>query len=490
MDDAADRRRTAIFLLAISVYFAVQAGLRLALGGAYETDEAEMLVMTPGLRLGYGPQLPLYNWLQLGFFELFGRGLPALALLKNLLLWATYLAVFLGLRLWLPAATAALGALSLFLIPDLAWEAQRATTHSNMLLATSAATLAAFLWAMRRGSFLSWAVLGLAIGLGGLAKYNYFLVPVALGLAALTLAPMRGALLRRRALIAPGLAGLILAAPYAWMLQNRDLAFSSLGKLHIDAGAAPGRLVPEGLSQLPGGLLALMALPLLVALIAWGLSLGRRRAETGAGPLPALLLRAALFAVVLTAAGIWAAHAGTITSRWLLPIAFLAVPGLFTALAPRLAARGRTTVFALMAVLALLVMAGLGYDRFKDGARRDVVFDSLPARLAEIDGAEGVPVIAEFYTAGNLAALAPGLQIAPYLPFAAHRFGAGPVLFLFREHVPPSLEIGAVQAGWPAGSGAGSGIERLQEGAFSLPYRGSSAEMPFRYVLARMPALP
>ncbi|RAP41271.1 hypothetical protein BYZ73_11380 [Rhodovulum viride] len=484
MSGTAGRTATAIFLFAITAYFALQVVLRLVLGGAYETDEAEMLVMTPGLRLGYGPQLPLYNWLQLGLFDLLGRSLAALSLLKNGLLWLTFLLVFLGVRLWRPAGVAALGALSLFLVPDIAWEAQRATTHSNMLIATSAATLAAFLWAMRSGGWPAWIALGLAVGLGGLSKYNFFLVPVGLLVAGLTLAPFRARILTRRALIVPAIAAAILAGPYGWMVQNRDLAFSSVGKLRLETDGARAAL-PDGLVMLPGGMLSLLALPLLVAALAW--AFGRRRAEPDpVGPLPALLLRAGAVVAVLMALGVWLAQAGTVTARWLLPLAFLAAPGLFLALAPRIGPAARRGIFAAAAVFAVLVCAGLTYDRFKEGARRDVDFTGLPAHLAAIEGAEGVPVIAEFYTAGNLAAAEPDRRIAPYLPVAAHRFAGGPVLFLMRETVPRDLAAGLAQAGWPPGTEP----EVLAEGDFTLPYRHSEAEMPFRYVLARTPDLP
>ncbi|OLS49587.1 hypothetical protein BV379_15755 [Rhodovulum sulfidophilum] len=484
MDDAADRRATAIFLLAISVYFAAQVGLRLALGGAYETDEAEMLVMTPGLRLGYGPQLPLYNWLQLGFFELFGRGLLALSLLKNLLLWLTAFLAFLGLRIWLPASGAALAALSLFLLPDYAWEAQRATTHSNMLLVTSAATLAAFLWAVKGGRLIAWALLGIAIGLGGLAKYNFYLVPLGLVLAGLTLAPLRAQILRRRALIAPAIAAAIVALPYRWMIANRDLAFSSVGKLQLEAEPVR-QMLPAGLLRLPEGLLALLGLALIVAAGLW--LFGRSRGKpVGPGPVAALLLRAAIVATLLTAVGVWLAQAGTLTARWLLPLAFLSVLGIFAALAPRLGRGGRVGLVGFLGLVALLVFTGLTYDRFKEGARRDVDFSLLPERLAAIEGSEGLPVIAEFYTAGNLAARQPLRPVAPYLPFAARRFEGETVLFLLRETVPPSFEVGLERAGWPAFAR----FDILSEGDFTLPYMHSDEDMPFRYVLARPVAQP
>ncbi|TCP39904.1 glycosyltransferase family 39 protein [Rhodovulum marinum] len=481
-----DRRVALIFLLAITAYFAAQAVLRLGLGGALETDEAEMMVMTPGLRWGYGPQLPLYNWLQLGAFEVFGRSLLALSLLKNGLLWLSYLCVFLGLRLWLPAGVAALGALSLFLVPDIAWEAQRATTHSNMLFATSAATLAAFLWAVRGGAWAAWIALGLAVGLGGLAKYNFWLVPVALLLAGLTIAPMRRRLLSARALVAPLLALAIVAGPYAWMIGNRDLAFASVGKLDLGTAAGPAAgASAEGLARSAEAGLALVALPLLVWALLWLVGRARGPRDLPAPGGAALLLRGALLLVLAVAAGVWLSGMGQMTQRWLLPIAFLLVPGLFVWLAPRLGARAGRGIVIGVALLAVLVMAGLTYDRYKPGARRDVDFATLPAALQAVAPMPDTPVVAEFYTAGNIARLRPDWRIAPYLPFAARAFGGGPVLFVLREEVPPNLGAGIAQAGW----GNAAPLAVLAEGALELPHGHSDARLALRYVLAEMPAV-
>ncbi len=71
-------------MLLIAAYFAAQTALRTALGGSFEVDEAEMIVMAQDFQLGYGPQLPLYNWLQAAAFRLFGVGTLARAALKHL----------------------------------------------------------------------------------------------------------------------------------------------------------------------------------------------------------------------------------------------------------------------------------------------------------------------------------------------------------------------------------------------------------------------
>lgn len=477
-----DRRAARLFLIAVSLYFAAQIALRLILGGALETDEAEMLVMTPGFRLGYGPQLPLYNWLQTGLFAVFGRDLFALSLLKNLLLWSSYVFMFAGLRLWLPAGRAALVALSLFLIPDLAWEAERATTHSNMLIATSAATFAAFSLALRRPGPVAGLALGLAIGLGGLAKYNFWLVPLTLFPAALAIPALRRAILTRAHLVALPVAAAILVAPMAWIRANRDLALSSTGKLQIEGG---GGEALQGLGELFIGFAALLALPLLVAGAMRVLSRGGARSG---GAEDARLLRrwillaagigAAAVAVAVPAAGI-----GHVTPRWLLPVVFLAVPGIFIAVTGVADARGRRVQVAVLALMAVLVFAGLTWDRFKPGARRAVDFAALPATLETVARMPETPVVAEFFTAGNLKRLRPDWKIAPYLPMASREFPEGPVLFLFREKLPRDLPAALAQGGWPAGTGA----VVLAEGALDLPYDSGGKPMPLRYILALPP---
>lgn len=435
-----------IFLIATTAYFLGQVVLRLALGGALETDEAEMMVMTPGLQMGYGPQLPLYNWLQVGVFAVFGKTLFALSLLKNLLLWATYMLMFLGLRLWVPAGLAVIGALSLFLLPDVAWEAQRATTHSNMLLMTAAATFAAFLWVLKEKSWAAYLALGLAIGLGGLAKYNFWLVPIGLFAAALTMSEFRRAILSVRLMAALALAAMIVAGPYLWMLYNPELAFSSTRKLQI---ADEGLAAVRGLPKLVAGYVVLMILPLMVT---GAIFLARRRAAGPGGPsfaIVPLLWRAAGLQTVLVVAGVVAADVGHITPRWLLPVVFLAVPALTLGIFTRLNGQGRRAYGVALAVLAVAIFVGLVFDRYKIGARRGMDFTPL---LQAIDHmAPDTPVVAEFYTAGNLAYLAPDKRVAPYLAFAAPEFSGEKVLFILRGKVPDTLARGLRQAGWPDG---------------------------------------
>ncbi|WP_198403518.1 glycosyltransferase family 39 protein [Celeribacter ethanolicus] len=97
-----------------------------------------MIIMAQGFHLGYGPQLPLYNWLQAISFCLFGTNTFALTIVKNLLLATFYIALFDALKRLLPDRLALFGTLGAFLLPNMFWESQRAGTHSIALFATMA----------------------------------------------------------------------------------------------------------------------------------------------------------------------------------------------------------------------------------------------------------------------------------------------------------------------------------------------------------------
>ncbi|KGB80377.1 hypothetical protein JT55_19455, partial [Rhodovulum sp. NI22] len=169
--------------------------------------------------------------------------------------------------------------------------------------------------------------------------------------------------------------------------------------------------------------------------------------------------------------------------RWLLPLVFLAVPGGAVWLGARMRPRGGVAFAAILAVLALAVLTGLGFDRYKERARRAVDFTPLPEVLAGVAPQPGTPVVAEFYTAGNLARLRPDWRIAPYLPFAMREFGGGPVLFVLRENTPETLEQGLREAGWDDPGDP----QILDQGTFTLTFTTSGEAMKMRYYLVDTP---
>jgi 4-amino-4-deoxy-L-arabinose transferase-like glycosyltransferase len=161
-------RVTAWFLGLVAAYFAAQILLRIFSATSLSLDEAEMLVVTQGFAWGYGgSQPPLYGWLMLIAFKLFGTGIAALAIVKNGLLFIAFAVKFQAGRIvlgddWKAAITSG----ALVTIPQIGWKAQFDLTHSVLALVMAALTFLAFLHLLRRGRPVDYLAFGLCLALG------------------------------------------------------------------------------------------------------------------------------------------------------------------------------------------------------------------------------------------------------------------------------------------------------------------------------------
>ncbi len=458
-------------------YFSLQVILRLVFGGAYELDEAEMSVMTERLQFGYGPQLPLYNWLQYILFELIGRSLLPLALLKNLLLGGMYAFVFLGLRQQFSARSATLAALSVFLIPYMAYEAQRATTHSTIMLICSAITLTVLLYAARKQSIFAFLLLGGAMVLGGVSKYNYWIVPISLALAAICLPDWHKVILRRRALWAL-LPLVLLVPPYLWMAKNPALASASVGKLAL--GHDPTARV-QGITEMVLALISMLLLPGAFLLLARLISRRVIRLE----PMPeasALLLLAGAISIGIVSISVIVANVANVSAHWMLPSSFLILCGLTTWLAPALTRRGVGIVVGIAFVLAVAVVAGLTYDRYSDGSRKDLDFADLPGQIEEIAGQDHPNVLAEFFLAGNVKRHRQDWKVMPPFGNVAEVFSGKKVVILLRDRAPGAFSRTLQRSGLDE-----LAIDTLSSGAIDIPYAGSANVLTIDYVFVEVP---
>lgn len=224
-----------IFLLLFG-YLALQVLLRAVIAGSVELDESEQLVMTQEWRWGYGVQPPLYTWLQIIFFNVFGINVFALALLKNLCLGGTFVFTYRTVKELAGDVRAALVAMtSLVLLPQIIWESQRDQTQSVLATMCAAAALYLFLRQARNRSWLTAALFGLVALLGCLSKYNYAVFLVALLLTAASLKEYRPALVNWRMLLA--LAVFVgLGAPHIrWMLTNSEAVLARANEVHEHA---------------------------------------------------------------------------------------------------------------------------------------------------------------------------------------------------------------------------------------------------------------
>lgn len=227
------------FLLGLGIYFSAHVFVRILASNSLASDEAQQVYLSQWLLSGYSyqagqsPQPPLYQWIQIGFFQIFGLNVPALAIPKNLILFLTYVLAFLAAHaLTGDIRLSILASLSLFLIPQIAWESHRDLTHSVLATMMSVGMLNAAVRLVRTPSLIRSLLFGGFVGLGIMSKYNVVLFACALVLAMATTRETRGAILSRYG--AFSLAGCVLInlTHIEWWLSHADLPSAAVTIMH------------------------------------------------------------------------------------------------------------------------------------------------------------------------------------------------------------------------------------------------------------------
>ncbi|WP_068084246.1 ArnT family glycosyltransferase [Polycladidibacter stylochi] len=220
----------------IFIYFLLQIILRVAIGNSLGTDEAEQIITAQSFEWGYGSQPPLYTWLVIGVFQLFGPTLFSLALLKNALLCLGYFGIWSAAKKIGPPRFAVLCTLSVFFLPQISWEAQRALTHSVLLFTCASWTIYGFISLQEKPDLLKSIGFGLLIAAGLISKFNYLFVFAALIFALSCHAQGRAYLFSKYFFISIGVAALLLTQPMLWNINHLDLAASRVNKFGMEAG--------------------------------------------------------------------------------------------------------------------------------------------------------------------------------------------------------------------------------------------------------------
>ena len=341
---------------------AAHVAVRVAISPAPAWDEAQQILWTQHLALGYGAQPPLYTWLQWGFNQVFGPNVLALALFKFPLIALVYVLMWLAARELLGRRAAWWAAASLCLLPPFGWYAISDLTHTVLV---AAATCGAW-WLLLRivrlggnGCRREFAALGLACGCGLLAKYSFALM---LAAAVLALLSVRGP---RRALFGRGwwwavLIALVIALPHGWwLLDHWRVATTETVRV---MAIAPGHDWGTGLGDLLEEIFYTLGLWVIVALAAFGARWWRRPSPAPEIPgWPVAWLRAvfgrylALIVLALLAM-VFVAGVTVFKNRWMLPL-LLPVPLMAFALRPELDADERGGKRFAGAALALALAA-------------------------------------------------------------------------------------------------------------------------------------
>jgi len=331
--------------------------IRVAISPALQWDEAEQMLWSQQLQWGYGAQPPLYTWLQWGVNQILGPSVLALSLLKHALIVLTCVLMWLAGRELLGLRAAWWAAASLFLLPIFGWYAISDLTHTVLVTTMTCGAWWLLLRIVRRcgsGCQREFAVLGLVLGCGMLAKYNFALMAAALIAALLSVRQTR------RALLARGwwwtvLIGLIVVAPHGlWLLAHWPAATAgTLKKMEI----MPHHHWGAGVGSLLIAVLSTLALWALAAWAAFDSGWWRRPANTPETPdwlRPVFGRYLALIALALLGM-VLAADVSAFRDRWMMPL-LAPVPLMAFALRPELEIHPHGNRFAGM-VLALILVA-------------------------------------------------------------------------------------------------------------------------------------
>ncbi|WP_027665185.1 ArnT family glycosyltransferase [Rhizobium leguminosarum] len=355
MTESSRRNISWIFAL-LAAYFALQVGVRLATSHSLDLDEAEQAFRSQWLAAGYGPQPPFYNWLQYTVFQFAGVSLTALSIVKNLLLFISYLLYGLTARLVLrDKALVAIATLGLLTIPQMAFEMQRDLTHTVAVFFSASIFFYGFIRSLKQPSLASYLIAGIGIGFGLLAKYNFAILPAAALIAALSDARLRLRIFDWR-LVLTAVVALIITLPHLfWLKDNLDFATArTLEKMTASGDASYLTQVAMGISSLALATISFAGLTVAVFALVFGKSL---RPALGSGSEWTRLLERMLlvFLAGILLLIVFGGAAG-IKDRWLVPMLFI-LPLYFCL---KIEAAGGTTDRAFRRFIPILAVIMIG----------------------------------------------------------------------------------------------------------------------------------
>jgi len=410
-------------LIALAAYFGSQVLIRLLASPTATLDETEQLIFTQAFQWGYGPQPPLYTWLQILFFKCFGPSLLGLSLFKNLLLFAIYAFTFAtARRVTRNNVTAAIATAALILIPQIGWESQRDLTHSVLATAVTAATVFLFLKFTASRNTRYYFVLGACFAAGMLSNYNFALIIAGLCIAALLVREYRALVLTPRFFLTLITATLLLLPHIIWAATHPEMAFATMHKMRIAAEPSWFSIIAAPIVRLPLTLLTHTgSLFLIFAVLCWRQLLPFPR-EVMARPEVRFIGWLIATVPLLVLVFMMVVHATAFKGRWLQPL-YILLPVLLAALiTPRLNRPTARRLFGAVALAALgistIFIARMRWpDVFGVTQDANAPFDKLTAQFQEKLRRADFIVADDNFVGGNLRLLSPNKPVVtPQFP--------------------------------------------------------------------------
>jgi hypothetical protein len=413
----AGRHRLALLL---GCYFAIHVVARTWQSSSLSFDESEQAFLSQFLAWGYNSQPPLYTWLQTGLFEIFGYTVLPVAILKNGFLFLTYLLVFGAVvKATGDSRLAAIASLGMFTIPQIAFESHRDLSHTVAATFTTALLFYCVISLAkdrRRVWSLFWYVLiGIAVGIGALFKYNFLIVVIGFLVASASIRQYRRLVLDRGILISVSVAAAMVLPHAVWMLDHAQLASEkTITTLTTNQSEVWIENVASGFGSLGVSIFVCVGMTLVVFFALYVRpSSGQADPDTirSACEHPGLLLeRFLIVVIVVLALVVLTGQALEFKHRWLQPFVCL-VPAYLTLKFGAQVVQRKTAmnIASCLTLLMMLVLLGAVVARpIVNGFRGNYCWLNIPYRQAAEsirDQYDAVPagiVASNMRVAGNL----------------------------------------------------------------------------------------
>jgi hypothetical protein len=317
----------------------------------------------------------------------------------------------------------------LLLMPTFSWNSIAYLTHTNLLCALCLATFHTLLRIVQDGKTASFWLLGLLLGGGMLAKYNYVVFAGALAVSTLTIPQCRPKLLDRRLMISIGLAGIMVLPHFLWLADHwQEIGQIMAMKTGIGQAHSHFQGAATGIWELVLNTFLILT-PLWLFLI-WffpaGFSYTKESSEHSAQP-RCLLGRFFLAAAILLLLSILVEGISHIHERWLQPFLLLVPVYYFVRLSGVGIAGRRLRGYAFVLTLfALAVLAGRTSQFWLGGATNggyplDISFSEAAKQMRAAGFQEGTIIAGDRVICGNLRLCFPQARLVcckypPYLP--------------------------------------------------------------------------
>jgi 4-amino-4-deoxy-L-arabinose transferase-like glycosyltransferase len=344
---------------------------RVAISSGMKWDESEQILWAQSLALGYGPQPPLYTWMQWAVCQVLGPSVLALAVLKHLLIGLTYCLAWLAGRQLLNEKGAWWVAGGLLLMPPFGWDSLRDQTHTVMVTAMTMGLWWAVLRQVQRPQAINFVWIGLFCALGMLSKYSYAMLIAALFVASMTVPAVRSALFAKGWWLAPLVGALVFAPHASWLASHWGMATTeTVQKMSISAEVSH----LKGLGNLAKALLATLGLWLIAVLLGyrsrlWKAALSTSQPATNVWAKP-LLLRYLLIIAACLLGMVLVADVTDFKQRWMLPLMAIAPLALYV-WRPALLEPGVGRSFTVIVLLFALIFLAMATLRPWQGGRKN-----------------------------------------------------------------------------------------------------------------------